>query len=54
MEFSGKVWMSNPYPASRLSEDINFRFKPYGNISVINLDDGNQLVVNKDYSSKQL
>ena len=27
IEFSGKVWMSNPYPASRLSENINFRFK---------------------------
>ena len=52
IEFSGKVWMSNPYPASRLNEDINFRFKPYGNISVTNLDDGNQLVANKDYSSK--
>ena len=52
IEFSGKVWMSNPYPSSRLSEKVNFRFKPYGNISVINLDDNKALVADKDYSSK--
>ena len=44
--------MSNPYPSSRLSEKVNFRFKPYGNISVINLDDDKALVADKDYSSK--
>ena len=52
IEFSGKVFMRNPYPASRLNEDINFRFKPYGDISVINFDDGKALEANKDYSSK--
>ena len=44
--------MRNPYPASRLNEAINFRFKPYGNISVTNKEDGQLLDANKDYSSK--
>ena len=52
IEFSGKVFMSNPYPASRLSENINFRFNPYQNITVTVLDDKTPLVANQDYPSQ--
>ena len=48
-DFSGKVFMNNPYPASRANEKINVRFENYGNISIINTNENKNIVVGKDY-----
>ena len=40
--FIGKVFMDNPYPASRMSEKVYARFNKYSNFTIINLGDGNK------------
>ena len=49
LNFYGKVFMNNPYPASRADEKINIRFKSHSNITIINLDDKKDIVFDKDY-----
>ena len=36
VDFTGKVFISNPYPASRQNEQINIRFNTYSNILIVN------------------
>ena len=36
LDFYGKVFMNNAYPASRQNEKINIKFEPFSNISIIN------------------
>ena len=49
--FNGKVFMNNPYPASRANEEIKVRFESNSNISVVNTDDKKEIVEGKDYDS---
>ena len=51
LDFEGKVFLNNPYPASRASEEVKFRFNSYNNMTIKNLADGSQLQPNVDYSS---
>ena len=49
LNFYGKVFMNNPYPASRASEEVKIRFKAYSHVSIINLDDKTNIIPNQDY-----
>ena len=49
LNFYGKVFMNNPYPFSRANEEVDIRFKSHANITVINLDDNKDIVIDKDY-----
>ena len=49
LNFIGKVFMNNPYPASRADEEIDIRFKSYSNITIFNLDDKKDIAFDKDY-----
>ena len=51
-DFSGKVFMNNPYPASRANEEIKVRFEKFSNISLVNLIDNKEIVSEQDYNSK--
>ena len=51
-DFSGKVFMNNPYPADRADEQINMRFENLANISLIDNKDGKQVVSGKDYDPR--
>ena len=51
LEFEGKVFLNNPYPASRAEEEVKFRFKTYSNITIINIADGSALKPNVDYKT---
>ena len=48
-DFSGKVFMNNPYPADRADEPISLRFENYANISLIDNKDNSRIVAGKDY-----
>ena len=50
LSFEGKVFMVNPYPASRANETIYIRFKSYANVSIINSDNKKEIVYGKDYN----
>ncbi len=52
IDLSGKVFMNNPYPASRASEEIKVRFESNSNISIVNSNDGKEIEEGKDYDSK--
>ena len=45
LDFVGRVFMNNPYPASRMKEKISVIFANYSNISIINVDDGNKNII---------
>ena len=49
LNFFGKAFMNNPYPASRADEEIDIRFKSHSNITKINLDDKKDIEFDKDY-----
>ena len=51
-DFSGKVFMNNPYPASRADEEIKVRFKKYANLTIVNKKDMKNIVDDQDYNSK--
>lgn len=51
IDLSGKVFMDNPYPASRASEEIKVRFESNSNISIVNTKDGKEIEEGKDYDS---
>jgi len=48
VDLSGKVFMANPYPASRASEPIKIRFESNSNISMVTKE-GQKLEEGKDY-----
>ena len=48
-DFSGKVFINNPYPASRANEKISFRFGSFGNMTIVNLKDNKNIVAGNDY-----
>ena len=52
IEFHGRVFLINPYPASRASEQINFKFKPFGKIMITNVEDNTPIQANKSYPSE--
>ena len=51
-DFRGKVFMNNPYPASRANEEIKVRFKKYSNLTILNKDDKKNIVDGQDYNSE--
>ena len=51
IDLSGKVFMDNPYPASRASEEIKIRFESNSNISIVNTKDNKVIEEGKDYDS---
>ena len=51
-DFSGKVFMNNPYPASRANEEVKLRFESFSNISLVNLEGNKEIESGKDYTSK--
>ncbi len=51
IDFSGKVFMNNPYPADRAKEEIKVRFETNSNISIVNSNDGSEIQEGKDYGS---
>ena len=50
IDFSGKIFLSNPYPASR-KEILKIRFKSYSNITIKNIKDDSIIVPDTDYHS---
>ena len=51
IDLTGKVFMNNPYPASRANEEIKVRFESNSNISIVNTEDGKEIEEGKDYVS---
>ena len=55
IDFYGKVFMNNAYPASRQNEIIYIRFYNISNnISIINTLDGKEIIEGKDYDPSKL
>ena len=50
IDFTGKVFLDNPYPADRAKEEVFVRFKSYSNLSFTNSENNMQIVPNVDYN----
>ena len=51
LDFSGKVFMINAYPADRQKEKISVQLEDFGNINITNLKGTENIEANKDYDS---
>ena len=51
IDFEGRVFLNNPYPADRADEVVKFRFNPYTNITIKDITNGATLAANVDYLS---
>jgi hypothetical protein len=49
LDFDGKVFLNNPYPADRAKEDVYIRFKNYSNIGITRFTNRTALKSNIDY-----
>ena len=49
LDFDGKVFLNNPYPADRAKEDVYIRFKNYSNIEITRFINRTTLKSNIDY-----
>ena len=54
IEFTGYVFLNNPYPANRIPDQIDVKFEPYANMTIINMADNKKIEPGKSYNSDNL
>ena len=50
IDFDGKVFLTNPYPASKAADEIKVRFNKFLNLSVVNTKDNSEIKENTEYN----